>query len=318
MRIVRDLANTTLSEKTVLTIGTFDGVHRGHQALIQQIKEMACQRQVQSAVLAFHPRPKIVLGQRPPDNDYLTTPEERIALFEALGIDVLVLIPFTLKIAEMSAYNFTKLLVSSLNMIELWTGHDFALGRNREGDTKELAILSRKFFFAVHEFEPIHIHGHLVSSTLIRQLLRAGEVRWAAELLGRYPSLSSEITTGVQRGRSMGIPTANFLIPVGRLLPANGVYATFVRRPETTERYPSVTNIGVRPSFEGDGRTVETHIFDFHETLYGQEMTVEFVERLRPEQKFSSADELITQIQQDIAQAHALLAAEPLYEYLPR
>ncbi len=310
MQVIRDLAKAQLTGPTVLTIGTFDGLHRGHQALMARLKGAAKKRQAQSAVIAFHPRPKAVLAPHLPNRDYLTSPGERIALFEKWGLDVLILIPFTLELAHMAAYDFMKLLVDRLNLVELWAGHDFALGKNREGNIERLISLGQKFNYTVREFAPFLVDGKIVSSTHIRQLLRAGEIRQAANLLGRYPLISGQIIQGARRGRTIGFPTANLAVPIERLIPANGVYATFVRRADDSHRYASVTNIGIRPSFEGDTRTVETYIFDFNEDVYGQYLTLEFVERLRPEKKFETIDELVAQITDDAEQGRALLAKE--------
>jgi riboflavin kinase/FMN adenylyltransferase len=312
MQIIRDFAAAHLNGPTVLTIGTFDGLHRGHQALINQLKQSAQERQAQAAVIAFHPRPKTVLAPHLPNNDYLTTPEERIALFEKLELDILILIPFTLGFSQTTAYDFMKLLVERLNLVELWAGHDFALGKNREGNLEKLRALGQEMNYNVREFKPILIEGKVVSSTQIRQLLLAGEVRQATEFLGRYPSLSSEIVQGAQRGHTIGFPTANFAVPGERLLPANGVYATFVQLPGAVQRRASVTNVGIRPSFEGTEQTVETYIFDFEQNLYGQRLTLEFVERLRPEKKFNSIDELVAQITYDAQEARTLLAKEAI------
>lgn len=310
MKIFRDLATVQVEHPTVLTIGTFDGVHQGHQALIAQLTQSAHQRGAQAAVMAFHPRPKAVLAPHLPNNDHLTTPEERIALFQQLGLDILLLIPFTLEFAQTTAHDFMQLLVNRLHLAELWAGHDFALGKNREGNLTRLAELGREMNFTVHEFAPLYIEGELVSSTRIRQLLLEGDVRRATALLGRYPALNSRIIQGAQRGRTIGFPTANFTIPAECLLPANGVYATWVQLPGSAHRYPSVTNVGLRPSFGGSERTVETYIFDFEANLYDQVLTLEFVERLRPEKKFGGVDELIAQISHDSAQARAMLAHE--------
>jgi riboflavin kinase/FMN adenylyltransferase len=308
MQIIRDFAAAHLDGPTILTIGTFDGLHRGHQALIKQLQQSAKERQTQAAVIAFHPRPKTVLAPHLPNNDYLTTPEERIALFEKLGLDILILIPFTLEFSQTTAAEFMQLLANRLNLIELWAGHDFALGKNREGNLEKLKLLGQELNYRVCEFTPILINGKIVSSTQIRQLLLAGEVRQATEFLGRYPSLSSEIVPGARRGHTIGFPTANFAVPPERLLPANGVYATFVQLPGESQVRTSVTNVGIRPSFEGTERTVETYIFDFDQDIYGQRLTLEFVERLRPEKKFGSIDELVAQIRHDAAQARVLLA----------
>lgn len=310
MKIFRDLTAVQLNQPTVLTIGTFDGVHCGHQALIKQLTQSAHRHGAQAAVMAFHPRPKAVLAPHLPNNDHLTTPKERITLFEALGLDILILIPFTLEFAQTAAHDFMQLLVERLHLVELWAGHDFALGKNREGNLTRLAELGRELNFTVHEFAPLYIEGELASSTRIRQLLLEGEVRRATALLGRYPTLRSEIIQGAQRGRTIGFPTANFTVPTERLLPANGVYATWVQLPGSTHRYPSVTNVGIRPSFGGSERTVEAYIFDFEANLYGQVLTLEFVERLRPEKRFNGIDELVAQISHDSAQARAVLAEE--------
>lgn len=310
MQLFQDLTTAQLKGPTVLTIGTFDGVHRGHQALIEQLKAVAQRCQAQSVVIAFHPRPKAVLAPHLPNNDYLTTPEERIVLFEQLGLDILILTPFTLELAQTTAFDFVKMLADRLNLVELWAGHDFALGKNREGNLERLAALGREFNYTLHEFAPLLIDGKIVSSTRIRELMLAGEVRQATQLLGRYPSLKSTIIQGAHRGHTIGFPTANFAVPSERLLPANGVYATFVQLPGRQHRLASVSNVGIRPSFGGTERSVEAYIFDFNEDLYGQQLTLEFVEHLRPEKKFNSIDELIAQITHDAEQARALLSYE--------
>jgi riboflavin kinase/FMN adenylyltransferase len=310
MQVIRDLTEVHLTEPAVLTIGTFDGLHRGHQILVDQLKTAAQNRQAQSVVVAFHPRPKTVLAPHLFNNDYLTTPDERIALFENLGLDVLILIPFTIEFSQTTGYDFIKLVVERLNLVEFWVGHDFALGKNREGNVKKLTALGQEFNYTLCIVEPFLLDGKVISSTQIRQHLLAGEVRQATYLLGRYPSLSSKIVQGAQRGHTIGFPTANFAIPAERLLPANGVYATFIQRTGDNRRYASVTNVGIRPSFDGNERNVETYIFDFNADIYGQAFTLKFVERLRPEKKFDSIDVLIAQLAQDTEQARTLLANE--------
>ena len=200
MHIIRDFEAAHLNGPTVLTIGTFDGLHRGHQALIKQLKQSAQERQAQAAVIAFHPRPKTVLAPHLPNNDYLTTPQERIALFEKLGLDILILIPFTLEFSQTTAHDFMKLLVERLNLVELWAGYDFALGKNREGNLEKLRALGQELHYHVREFKSILIDDKIVSSTQIREFLLAGDVRRATEFLGRYPSLNSEIVPGARRG----------------------------------------------------------------------------------------------------------------------
>ena len=310
MQIVTDINKIQLTTPTVLTIGTFDGVHRGHQALLAQLRTAAARRQAASAVIAFHPRPKRVLAPHLPNNDYLTTPAERIALFEHCGLDTLILTPFTLEFAEISAYDFVKLLVDRLNLVELWCGHDFALGKNREGDVARLTELGRQFGYTVHEFDPLLIDGMVISSTKIRQLLGEGEVRQATQLMGRFPSISGPVVPGDRRGRTLGFPTANLDVPAERLLPANGVYATLAHLPGRARPYQSVTNVGVRPSFDDKIHTVEAYLFDFSSDIYGDHLTLDFVERLRPEMKFDNIEQLKAQIARDSAAAQKLLTAE--------
>lgn len=310
MQLFRDLSVVRLTEPTVLTIGTFDGVHRGHQDLVDHLKTLAKARQAKSTVIAFHPRPKSVFAPQRYGNDYLTTADERIALLEALGLDVLILTPFTIELSQTSAYDFVKLVVETLNVVEFCVGHDFALGKGREGNVEKLRALGEEFDYKVSEIDPFVLDEKVVSSTQIRECLRTGDIRRAAYFLGRYPSLMSHIVQGARRGRSIGYPTANFFVPPERLVPANGVYATFVRRAKDRARYASVTNIGVRPSFGEDRRTVETYIFDFNENIYGETCTLEFVERLRPEKKFDGIDALVAQIAKDAGRARALLGDE--------
>lgn len=311
MQTFRDLLQVQLAQPTVLTIGTFDGLHRGHQSLVKQLKAAAAKRQAQAAVIAFHPRPKAVFASHKFGQDYLTSAEERIRLFEAVGIDVLLLIPFTLELAQITAFDFMKLLVERLKVIELWAGHDFALGKGREGTIDKLTEIGQDLGYAVHEFDPFLLKDEIVSSTHIRQLLTQGNVRQAAHLLGRYASLRSQVVQGAQRGRTIGFPTANLAIPAEKLLPLNGVYATFVQFEGNSRRYPSVTNVGVRPSFDGTGeRTVEVYIFDFDRSIYGETLTLEFVEHLRPEKKFSGIHELKAQIAQDATEARRILMEE--------
>lgn len=308
MQIFHNLADVQLVGPTVLTIGTFDGLHRGHQHLIHQLTQAAHHHQAQSAVISFHPRPKTVLAPHLPNNDYLTTIAERIQLFSQLNLDILIITPFTLGLAQTTAFDFMQQLTAQLKPVELWAGHDFALGKNREGNVERLTELGQEFNYTLRQFEPFFVDDQLVSSTGVRQALLAGQVSQATRLLGRYPSLRSEVIRGAQRGRTIGFPTANLAVPPERLLPGNGVYATFVKRELTGLHYPSVTNVGIRPSFDGQERTVETFIFEFNETIYGETLTLEFVEHLRPEQKFNGIAELVAQIGQDAEQARQLLA----------
>jgi riboflavin kinase/FMN adenylyltransferase len=307
MQIVDDLTKASLQKETVLTIGAFDGVHRGHQALIGAVVARARATDRLAALITFHPHPVMVLApERAPH--FLTTPGEKMALVEGLGIDLVVLLPFNRQVAALSARDFMAKVSKRLQLRELWVGADFALGRNREGDVPRLRELAQDLGYEVRIFEPLALEGDVISSSRIRDLLKAGQVQEVAELLGRYPSLSGEVVPGAQRGHGLGFPTANLEIRPERAVPADGVYAVFAVL--GTERFPAVANIGVRPTFDNGQRTVETHIFDFDRDLYGCDLVIEFVARLRDERRFEHVNDLLAQIEQDSQAAHQILSRE--------
>ena len=295
------------SPGTVLTIGAFDGVHRGHQALIGQVVARARASGRRSVVVTFHPHPAMVLApERAPR--YLTTPGEKVALLEGLGVDLVVLLPFSRKMASTPAREFMASLAHNLRFRELWVGTDFALGRGREGDVSRLRELGHDLGYEVYLFDPLQEGEEPVSSSRIRALLAEGRVEQASHLLGRYPSLSGEVVYGAQRGHTLGFPTANLEVRPERAVPANGVYAVFAVL--GSERYPAVANVGVRPSFDNGNRTVETHIFDFTQEIYGCDLVVEFVARLRDERRFEDIDDLVSQIARDSETARNILQRE--------
>jgi riboflavin kinase / FMN adenylyltransferase len=308
MNIIEDLAKANVQQETILTIGSFDGVHHGHQALIRGVVDRARSTGRLAGVVTFHPHPATVLA---PGNAprYLTTPGEKAALFERLGLDLLILLPFDRQVAAMPAADFMGRVAFYLRPRELWVGADFALGRNREGDVRSLRQLGEKLGYEIHEIPPIREDGRAISSSRIRELLRQGEVEEAGRLLGRYPTVSGEVVMGAQRGRGLGYPTANLKVRPERAVPANGVYAVYALL--GTERYPGVANVGVRPSFDNGERTVETHIFGFDQEIYGCDLVVEFVARLRDERRFSDIRELVEQMAQDSEKARQILHSEP-------
>lgn len=308
MEIIDDLPSANLNSDTILTIGAFDGVHRGHQHLIQQMVEEARQTNRLTGLITFYPHPSAVLSPYNPTR-YLSTPGEKAALLERLGLDILAILPFDQDMAQTSARDFVVLVSRHLRLAELWVGEDFALGRAREGDVEALQALGQELGFTVRVIEPLTWQGQIISSTRIRSLLLKGKVRQATQLLGRYPSLAGEVVRGSQRGHCLGFPTANLEVRQERVVPANGIYAVYARLGE--ERHLGVANIGVRPSFEASGqRIVEVHILDFDEHIYGCDLVVEFVERLRDELRFTDVEELKAQIEQDIAQARHILGEE--------
>ncbi|MBN1135505.1 MAG: bifunctional riboflavin kinase/FAD synthetase [Anaerolineae bacterium] len=306
MDVLDDLAKASLPQETILTIGAFDGVHRGHQALIKSVVERARATDRLAAVITFHPHPVVALApQRAPR--YLTTPGEKMALLEGLGVDLTVLLPFDRQVAAMSARDFMAMVSRHVRVRELWVGPDFGLGRNREGNVERLRELGRDLGYDLHVVEPVGAAGssQAFSSSRIRELLAQGRVGEAALQLGRYPSLSGEVVTGARRGHTLGFPTANLQVRPERAVPADGVYAVFALL--GSERYLAVANVGVRPSFDNGHRTVETHILDFDQDIYGCDLVVEFVARLRDERRFEHIEDLIAQIEQDSEAARRIL-----------
>jgi len=312
---------------TVLTIGNFDGLHRGHQALlahqVQLAKTMAQpgSPHPQTGLITFEPHPLSVLRPDQP-LQLLTTPQERLKLAIDLGIDFGVLQTFTPKVAQLEAREFMRLLCQNLGMTALVVGPDFALGRNRSGDRNTLQRLGEELGYHLHVVEPVGWQGRPVRSSIVRQTLQQGNVAEAAELLGRFYHLEGKVELGDQRGRQIGIPTANLGVQPSKLLPANGVYATYARLVDDAESsmgapiYTSVTNLGVRPTVDGIHHRIETHLLDFPPAgeagdLYGRRLRVEFVARLRDEQRFANLAALVAQIQTDIQQARHIFANPP-------
>jgi len=293
-------AGLTPQRPSLLTIGSFDGVHLGHQSLIRDLVASAHAQGYDAAVVTFYPHPALVLrGPRPAF--YLTTPPEKAALFEGLGVDVLVTHPFTLEVSELTARQFADQMQAALNFKEIWGGADFAFGHNREGT---LAWLNQQGI-ATKVIEPLSLEGEVISSSRIRRALAEGGVAQANACLGRPFGLAGTVVEGNKRGRTIGIPTANLSLSDDRAYPAKGVYACRAR--VNGQPVEAVTNIGVRPTFENTNQvSIEAHLLDFNADLYGQTIQLDFLERLRAEKKFNGIQELIAQINQDIAQARTI------------
>ena len=308
MQVIGDLPDAKLNGPSLVTVGSYDGVHIGHQYLLGQMQEVADGIGFHTSLVTFHPQPRAVLAPHLQIR-YLTTPAEKIVLLDALGLDLMVILPFTRETARTPAVEFVGSLVAHLKMRQLWVGPDFALGRNREGDIPTLRQIGQEMGFEVRVAEPLVQGGEVVSSTRIRNLLTRGEIRQATVLLGRYPRITGQVMQGAQRGRLLGFPTANIAVLSERTIPADGVYACFVW--VNNRRYSAVTNVGVRPSFAGAERTVEAHLLGFSGDLYGWDLRMEFVDRLRSERRFTDLDDLAGQIQSDAKQAAELLDLEP-------
>ena len=293
---------------TALTVGNFDGVHLGHRHLVEYVMRRAQERDLAAGIVTLYPDPDTVL--RPRDSmRYITSLEQRIELLRRLGLDLVVPLSFTSELAELPAAEFVGLLKEQLRLRLLIMGPGHAFGRNREGTPERMAVLGRDLGFDVEVIpDGLVQKASLVSSTAIRAALAAGDLEAAERQLGRRYALRGPVIRGDQRGRTLGFPTANVGVTADRALPAFGVYATWAYLGEA--RYASVTNVGLRPTFDGEKVSVETYIFDFDEDIYDRLLRLEFVKRLRPERKFDSIEAIKAQIVKDAAEARALLAAE--------
>jgi len=297
--------------EVVLTIGTFDGVHRGHQRLLAGLVRRAKETGRLSAALTFCSQPRLSLHPEL-QPAYLTTLEEKGAILESLGLDLLLLLPFTRALADTPAEAFVRQIYDQLRMRELWVGDGFAMGRGRAGDTARLQALAAQLGYVLRVVPPVYDNGQVISSTRIRRLILEGKVGVAAQLLGRPYALSGGVGTGAQRGRSLGICTANLSIETEKVVPADGVYAVWGL--VEGERHQSVANVGVRPTFGRGERMLEVHLIDHRGDLYGKNLTVEFVQRLRPEIRFDDVADLVRQIHRDIAVARAVLMEKRVQE----
>lgn len=291
-------------KNTWLTIGNFDGVHLGHQALIQELRRRAEAQHGQTLVLTFWPHPRVVLGYAS-EGFLLTTQEEKQRQLQAAGVDMVVTLPFDQSLADTSAEAFLGRLISSFGLAGLLVGPQFRLGKDRQADFAFIQDFCKSRGIACETFPPYQLDGQVVSSNRIRASLMEGEVEKAAELLGRAFSLEGVIQRGKQIGSKLGFPTANIIPEFLQLLPRFGVYATRVYLED--QILMGVTNVGVRPTFEFAARpNVETLILDFDDKIYHEMIRIEFLSFLRPERRFEQVENLIAQIKDDETQTRRI------------
>ena len=307
MEFEQELASVTPQGETLLTIGVFDGVHAGHRYLLKKLRERAAERNLLSGVVTFSPHPQSVLHPRS-QLPWLTSLEDRVGAFQRLGVSVVVVLTFTPKLAQLSAQEFISLIKKNLSMRGILVGPDFALGKGKEGNINLLRTLGCEMGFNVDVVPPFKINGEIVSSTLIRRALAEGDMRKVTKLMGRYFYLEGKIITSGKRGRVLGFPTANLDIKPQQALPENGIYATIAQ--VEGRHFPSATNVGIRPTFGTGEEMVETHLLNYKGNLYGKDMRVEFVQKLRDEQRFPSPEELRTQIEKDVREIEAILTED--------
>jgi riboflavin kinase / FMN adenylyltransferase len=309
MHVHTDLSSFVNVERPVLTTGTFDGVHLGHQTILQRLKETAQKEEGQSVLFTFYPHPRMVLFPNDNDLKLLSTQREKVELLEAAGLDHLLIIPFSRTFSRMHALDFVRdVLVDAIRVHALVIGYDHRFGRNREGDLALLRQLSEAYDFSVEEIPAQEIDHVKVSSTKVREALLKGDVHLANDLLGYAYAMSGVVVKGDQRGRTIGFPTANVAtVDPFKLVPANGVYAVSVTLKDGMHR--GMMNIGVRPTVSGDGeRTIEVHLFDFTRDIYGEPITVRVRHRLRDEVRFDGLPALKAQLSTDRENAIRLLA----------
>ena len=288
----------------VLALGNFDGVHRGHRKILDRLRRVASERSATSVVMTFDPHPpRVVRPDKAPP--LLMTTAQKLEAIEAAGVMGTAIVRFTHEMSRWDPEAFVKtVLVDWLHVSEVWVGANFLFGRDRAGTFSLLRTLGARYGFNAEKIDPVRYKDFVVSSTRIRRLIGEARVDEAGALLGHQYFIDGTVVRGDQRGRTIGFPTANIATD-NELLPANGVYATTASVSGVV--YPSVTNIGVRPTVDNAGRvSIETHIFDFDRDLYGASMRVGFVQRLRDERKFESLDALRAQIEDDCGRARVL------------
>lgn len=302
MKIFETLDEIKNIDGTVIAVGNFDGVHRGHQEIIKRTIMDAASSNNKSAVFTFSNHPRNVISDNSVKN--ILYPEDKVKIFEELGIDYLFSIPFNEEIAKMSPEQYVEgLLLETFRMKEVCCGFNYRFGHKAEGDTKLLMDMSLKKGFGIHVMEPFKIDGQIVSSTIIRNAISEGDMKTCNEYLGRYYSIGGEVVVGNKLGRTIGFPTSNLVIDKSMITPPSGVYITKCIYDGT--EYPSVTNVGFKPTIGQYDKNVETHIFDFDKILYGKNIKVEFIKMIRPEKKFDSIDILKRQIMDDCIKAKA-------------
>ncbi|MEQ9405905.1 MAG: bifunctional riboflavin kinase/FAD synthetase [Cyclobacteriaceae bacterium] len=307
MKVIDHLSDFDKPSFSAVTIGTFDGVHKGHQTIIEQVVTEAREKKGASVLITFWPHPRFVLNKDTGSLQLLSTFEEKLSILESLGLDYVIKIPFTPEFSNLSAEAFIKeILVDAIGVKSLYIGYDHRFGNNREGDINFLKKKSKEYHFELNEIPRQDIDSIGVSSTKIRTALNNGEVQFANSLLNRSYSISGKVIKGEKVGRTIGFPTANILIAESyKLLPGDGAYA--VRVFIDGKQHLGMLNIGFKPTLDGSKRTIEVHVFNFEKDIYNKELVIEFVRLLRKEIKFNSLEDLKSQLKLDKEQAMNIL-----------
>ncbi len=304
MQHYRSLEEVNLQDSW-LTVGVFDGVHRGHQEIIKKLTTGAHANDAPAVVLTFDPHPASVLSGH--EIKCLTLPDERVALLAGLGVDVVVTERFTRELSTVTAYDFMSRLTRQLGLRHLLIGYDFALGKGREGNAARLTEIGSELGYAVEVISALSDESGVISSTEIRKLIEVGNVAEAARLLGHPYSLHGPVIHGDGRGRTIDVPTANISYSHDKMIPAKGIYACWAYLND--QKYQAAINIGTNPTFTPDKQlpNVEAHLLDFRQEIYGEDVRLEFVARLRNELRFDSVEKLLEQIWKDVEETKRIL-----------
>lgn len=305
MEIIRGIENIPVPiDCPVLTIGNFDGVHLGHQVLFKKVAERARETGGTGIALTFEPHPRKITAPEK-FTSLLTTLDQKLSLIEKTGIDIVICADFTPEFASQNPAEFTKkILVEKINVKEIIAGHDFSFGKGREGTTEYFQKMGSKFGFKVDELAPVIANGDIVSSSLIRNFITAGHMKKASDCLRRHYSLEGKVVEGCKKGSSLGFPTAN-IDARENLVPGTGVYAVQVEI--HNKLFKGVANVGYNPTFKRNRLSIEAHIFDFNKNLYDEVLKVSFIDKIRDETEFLSAEKLKAQIQKDKESAKEIL-----------
>ena len=298
MKVVQDIQNYSSDTKSILTIGTFDGVHVGHQKIIKALVKEAHNKKLLANVLTFFPHPRMVL-QKDVQIKLIDTLAEKETFLRELGVDTLIIHPFSKEFSRLSALEFTRdILVNQLKISELFIGYDHRFGKNREATVADLTSFGKTYDFRVNIIPAQDVSAITVSSTKIRTAILDGDFIKVVDFLGRFFQLSGTVTKGQSLGRTINFPTANLLIDSQhKIIPPKGVYLVSIFHHQN--QYYGMMNIGTRPTLNGDKQTIEVHIFEFNKNIYGRSLTIHFIEKIRDEQKFESFDALKKQLIKD-------------------
>ncbi|MCJ7812688.1 bifunctional riboflavin kinase/FAD synthetase [bacterium] len=282
-----------------MTVGTFDGIHLGHQYIIQELVRRSQEKKDRSVLVTFHPHPQSIIRQKNDSMQLLTPLDEKLTILENFNLDVVLIIPFTKKMLDMEPETFIHdVLVQHVGVYEFIIGYNHAFGRERRGDVELINALGKRYHFSVDVVNPVQVEGDIISSTKIRQMLSEGAVSKVNRYLGRNYRLEGVVKKGNNRGQKFGFPTANIdVIGEQKVIPKNGVYAVLVTI--EGDQYLGMTNIGYRPTVDGKHLEIEVHVHNFSGNLYHKHIQIEFIQRIRDEKQFESVDALVLQIERD-------------------